>query len=309
MADEKIAAGDAGGAAAVADTPVVTGTPDPAATTDDTTTDAPAWGDTWREALAGEDKAALKRLQRFAAPTDLYKSLRETENKLRSGQAFAPPSEDAEPAEIAAYQKRMGIPETPEGYGLAFPEGVTPSETAIAELADFQKQAHKLGATPAQTKALFEWYQSTTKEATEQRESTINDLRLENIAELKSEFKGREYQRNVAIANEFLAQHFDGRETELNEILHAKLANGVELANYAPYVRFLFKAARDGADEEALMAGDRAGGSGKSIEDRKAELVAKSVGPGLNKAEDAELNQIYETITARAERQGRGRAA
>src|SRR6266568_1131484 len=53
----------------------------------------PSWREDWREALAGDDKQALTRLKRLTAPDDLFKSYRDLEKRLSSGQTFAPPPE------------------------------------------------------------------------------------------------------------------------------------------------------------------------------------------------------------------------
>jgi hypothetical protein len=270
----------------------------------------------WRTRYAGDDKAALKRAEKWASEQDFFKSYRSLENRLRTGQTFPELPEGATPEEVTAHRKALGIPEKAEGYGIVYPDDLKPTEADTAALNAFQQFMHDRHVPPSAAKAAFEFYMTSTKAGQEARAEAANEATLQSIADLRSEWKGREYTRNLTLAKEFLAgtgafahlpePYFDPEAME--SVLKVELPNGVKLGDYAPFVKGFAKLARSLADEEALIGGDGAGG-GKSIDDEIAELRTKSVTGKITKAEDARLNQLYEARIAREERQGRRSAA
>jgi hypothetical protein len=264
--------------------------------------DTPAgFPENWRELLAGDDTKELARLKRMSAPADLHKAYRALEKKVSSGQPIAPLADDAKPEEIAAYRKAAGIPDKAEGYGLAFPDEWKPNEADKAGLAAFQEYALAKNMTPAAAKTAFEFYASNMAAAESQRAEKSLEANNEAIAELRGEYRGSEFKRNMKIAEDFLAQHFDGEEKALDEVLNTALPNGVKIKNYPPFVKGLVKMARSYADEEVLIGGDGAGG-GKSIDDEIAELRTKSLDGKLTKSEDDRYNQLLAARIARDNR-------
>lgn len=262
----------------------------------------PSWREDWRDALAGEDEGFGKHLKRFASPENFAKSYRELEKRLKSAAAPAPLPEDATEQEIAAHRKALGIPDKPEGYKLAFPEELQASEADKAGLAAFQEYALAKNLTPAATKAAFEfWTQAKAAADETAREATKN-----NIRELKAAYPGREFDKHMNIAMDFLAPHFEGQEKALDMVFNATMPNGVKVKSFAPFVKGLVQMGLTYADDDPADAGDSHGG-GKSLEDEKDALLDKSATGKLTKAEDARLNQIYEAITAKEARAGRSR--
>lgn len=274
-------------------------------------TDAPAddgagAADDWRAAY-GEDKEVQKLLARLASPAEVAKKLLNQEKTLRSRSALPTLPEGATEQEIAAHRKALGIPEKPEGYGLSFPEEWKPTDADKAGLSAFQEYAHDKGLTPAATKAAFEFYAQHMASGQAARAEAASEATLENLGELRAAFPGREFKRNMTIAEDFLAKHFEGSEQALDMVLGATLPNGVKVKSFAPFVKGLVQMARSYADEEVLISGD-GGGGGRSLEDEKDALLDKSAAGRLTKAEDARLTQIYEAITAKEARAGRGSA-
>lgn len=268
---------------------------------------ADALPDNWRDLFTGGDEKLSKRISRYTSPQNIAKALVDTQDKLRSGAHLAQTlPEDATPEEIAAYRKQAGVPDKPEGYGLAFPDDIGAGEDDAAVLNEFASFMHERHIPPGAAKAAFEFY---TKRLTETRTAAAEAAQqatLENMAELRKDFSAPELRRNMKIADEFLTQHFSdhGEIEAVNEVLQMRLPNGVQVMNYAPFMKGLFKMARAYADDESLIGGDT-GGGGKSLEDEKQELLAKSARGKLTKAEDARLDQIYEAMTARDARRNR----
>lgn len=286
------------------------GTPAPAPAGDG----APSWPENWRELAAGDDAKALTRLQRMSTPADLFKSYREIEARVSRGQIATLP-DDATPEEVTAYRKTLGVPEAPDGYGLAFADGTQVSDADKETLASYAKAAHDLHLPPGQAKALFEWYGKQQAAAVQQRNEAAEDATLKSLADLRGEFKGREYDRHMRITDEFLMQHFGGEPEmleALNSVLTMRLPNGVPVMYSAPFMKGLFKMAAAHADEEALIGGDIIG-SGKSMDDEYQELIRESVTKPSefhkNAAKVARLDQLAAARVARDERASRRSAA
>lgn len=253
------------------------------------------WPDDWRDRMAGGDEGFSKLLKRFASPENFAKAYTGLQKKLGTAQQAPTLGDNPSAEEVAAYRKAMGIPEAPDGYALAFPEGVTPSEADTEQLGAFAKFMHDRHIPPAAVKAAFAWYNHSRALAVEAQAAAANEARIEAHIELRKEY-GADLKRNLGLADELL-EEFPG------------LAGLIDPARpNAAVVRDLVRLARERADEEALIGGDGQGG-GKSLEDEKAELLAKQFAGKLSKADDARLNQIFEALAAKDARQGRQRAA
>jgi hypothetical protein len=268
--------------------------------------DAPKpWGDDWRAGLSRGDDARLKRLERYATPDAVADALFSAQDRIRAGGRAPALADDATPEEIAAYRKLVGIPDKADGYGLAFPESLKPSEADTAGLAAFQEYMHAKHIPPAAAKAAFDFYTQSSEAGRAKAAEAAQEINLQNVAELRKEYPGREFKRNMTIAEEFLGRHFEGSEEALDAVLGATLPSGVTIKNYAPFIKGLVAMARSYADDEALIGGD-GGGGGKSMDDEYKELVAKSAVPGarLTVDENKRLAQLAEARQARLEKQG-----
>lgn len=268
---------------------------------------AVAWRDDWRETMAGDDAAFLRTLKRYTTPENFAKGFREQQKKLSAGQTAGGLPEDATPEEVAAYRKAAGIPDKPDGYGFAFPEALAPTEADTEALTAFQEHMHAANVAPGAAKAAFDFYVKNMEAGRAAMAEMAEKATLDNLAELRGEFKGREFARNTKIADEFLLKHFGNDQASLdalNEILATRLESGVQVMNYAPFMRGLFAMARAYADDESLIGGD-AGGGGKSIDEEKDELVKKSAKQRLTPAEDKRLDELIAAQLRRDERSSR----
>lgn len=268
---------------------------------------APTWREDWREAMSGKDEQLLGLVKRYASPENFARAFVEQRKRLSAGQYTAPLSEGATEQEIAAYHKANGIPEKPDGYGFAFPETLKPTEADNAVLTAFAEHMHAQHVPPGAAKAAFDFYTKRAAEGRAAREEFEAEANNESILDIRQEY-GRDFKRNMKIAEDFLAKNFEGSEQGLDLVMNATLSNGVKVKNFAPFIKGLVQMARSVADDEALIGGDGASG-GKSLEDEKAELITKSIAGKLSKSEDARLNQIYEQQAAREARNGRAQAA
>ena len=81
-------------------------------TTDDTTD--------WRAGIA--DERLRRYADTYASPADLAKAALDLRQKLSN--AVTVPGKGASEEEHATFRKRLGIPDTPDGYEVEIPEGI-----------------------------------------------------------------------------------------------------------------------------------------------------------------------------------------
>ena len=96
--------------------------PNTVVNTDDKAAPAPpTWPADWRDQMASalpeaERAKELERLKRFNSPNEVYKSNRELESRMSSGEFKRPLPKDATPEQLSAWRKENGIPEKAEEY-------------------------------------------------------------------------------------------------------------------------------------------------------------------------------------------------
>jgi hypothetical protein len=181
---------------------------------------------------------------------------------------------------------------------------MTPTEADTSALGAFQEWMHARHIPPAAVKAAFEYYTAGQAAAQQQRAEEAAELTQQNIAELRRAYPGSEFKRNITIAEEFLAQHYEGREEALDMVLQADIGNGLKVRDFAPFIMGLVAIGRTYADDEALVGGD-GGGGGKSLDAEYKELVDKSATTRLSADENKRLSEIAEARQARIESKGR----
>ncbi len=117
---------------------------------------AKLWPETWREAMAGDDKKELKQLQRYASPEKVWAKARELERRMSAGELRSALADDASEEEVAAWRKENGIPETPTGYGNFESLNIPEDDRPVIE--GFLEAAHSKNSTPAQVQNMLDWY-------------------------------------------------------------------------------------------------------------------------------------------------------
>lgn len=257
---------------------------------------APAdWPEDWREKLAGGEDSTMALLKRLGSPADMLKKLLSQEQTIRRGAHKVAPSlpENATDEQLAEYRKAIGVPETPDGYGLKFAEELKPTEADTELLNGFLADMHRQHMPPAAAKAAFDWYQSHVGRLREEQAAAGQRQRHANEVELRKEH-GADYMRNLRLADEFL----DGYPG-LKAIVHPGAPTEL--------LRDVIALARASADEEALYGGDGSGG-GKSLDDQIAEYRDKSIAGKLTPAENQKYNDLMAARIARDSKRS-GRAA
>ncbi|MGI9498438.1 MAG: hypothetical protein ACR2P3_00235, partial [Geminicoccaceae bacterium] len=188
----------------------------------------------WRELLSDE---FTKEAERFTSIDQVFKRNRE----LRKLQQTAIQPLGAKPTDeqLAAYRKRLEIPEAPDGYGVDPPEWF--DDRGKENLGDFLGKAHGLNLTPTQVKGVFEAYAGYMQAGAEAEIAAVNSHTEAGVKALKEEW-GLDFDANLAVAKRALS-HFGGEEiaTTLNEL---KLEGGGVAASHPAIVKLLAEVGR-----------------------------------------------------------------
>ena len=225
---------------------------------------APDWREDWRDLMAGGDPKERARLDRFRSPVDVYKSARELEKKMSSGDVKAKLPSDATEEQIAAWRKDNGIPEKPDGYLEKLPSGLVIGDEDKPMLESYLAEVHGANATPEVVAKTLDWYfrQQEATAAAQTDAQADADKVFKQWAEdaLRAEW-GAEYRGNVNSIMSFLdaAPPTDDGSPLKGLLMGARLSDGTLLGNNPTALKWLASLA-----QEANPAGFIAPGAGTS---------------------------------------------
>lgn len=268
-------------ATAPAITPAPTPAPAPTTLADGAIGTAPpvvsstAFPDNWRGQIAGEDKGALERLNRFASPNDLFKSYRELETKISSGQLKAPPQPlpaNATDEQKAQWRQTNGLPDKPEAYveKLALPNGVVIGEAEKPLVNEFAKDMFAAGASQDEMNRAMASYFRLQGAAVAQRAEQDGASRTQSQTTLMSEWGPGDYKVNMNAVGSLLA----GMPEEFRvALLTARTPQGQMLGDTVGFNKWAAAHARE-VNPAATLISPTEGNAPKAIAD---EIEAISV--------------------------------
>jgi hypothetical protein len=278
---------------------------------------AKTFPESWREQLAGGDKAFRKTLDRFESPAALAKAYKELTARLSSGdlKATKPPPANATPEQLAAWRAEQGLPPSTAAYvdGLQLGDGTVTGEAEKALLASFAEEAMKGRWTADQYSQAVRWYFDMQDRLAAQRDQADAAFKHEASADLM-----REWSQDYATNRNAVAQFFDRSfPAEFKEaLLTARLPDGRLLANHPTFNKAILEVAKSINPSGAILP--NASGSGLSnVENRIAEIEGKYMraphGSDLWKGywtgdAGARMQQEYRGLLAVREQVRRGRA-
>lgn len=214
----------------------------------------------WRAALP-EDIRAAPSMAKFKDPAELAKSYLEAE-KLIGRKGVVVPGENATPEEVAAFRAALGVPDAPDGYGLAAPEGLPDGVWNEDSAKAFAAKAHELGIPPAAAKGLAEWFAKAQAEALGAAEPWQPVLEKE---------WGAKFQDNLDLAQR-AARQFGADEATL-----AKLASAAGDANVMRMFHRIGAAL--GEDQPAGMATASAPMTGERAREAALAIIGDKSSP------------------------------
>lgn len=221
------------------------------------------WGDDWRQKIAGDDEKALKRLDRFSSPKELFNSYRAMEQKMSTGETKPSLSENPTDEEVAAFRKANNIPEKPEGYYDLFGNGLVVGEEDRPITDMFLADMHAKNRPPEFVADAIEWYQ---KEIGARRDALAEeDARFSKATEdeLRAEW-GSDYRPNENAIEALL----DTMPGDLAKNLRgARLADGSPMMGNPDGRRWLAHIAREINPTGSVVPG----GSAQQVESLQAK--------------------------------------
>lgn len=267
-----------------------------AATTDTTAAD-------WRAAIAGEDKAYLKTLERYTSPAAYGASVRALQAKLSSGELKAAPApfpEKGTPEEQAAWRKDQGIPDDPKEYKIELPNGIVLGEADKPGVERLQALAHKKNWTPAQLNGVMEAYYNELDAVKAARDQADAEHRDASDLELREAWKGADYKRNLQAINNFLDTAPKGVKDRL---LGGRTADGKLIANDPVMLQFLAQTALEQNPAAALLptGNQNMAGVGTRLQQLDA-LIAKRDSEYYKGPNSEALQKEYRDLIAVQER-------
>lgn len=260
--------------------------------------------DNWREQLAGDDKAKLNKLQRYASPKALWDSLDQLQGKISAGELkapIAPPAEGAKPEEIAAWRKENGLPENAGAFvtGLKLPDGMVPGKQDEPLLSSFSDLAQKSNWNQEQFNQAVGWYYQLSDQLSAQREEADGTFHTQAMTELMQEWGPKEFKGNQAAVGNFVAMFPEDLRAQM---LLARTPDGHLLGDHPLFNRAALMLAKEINPASTLLP-NVGGGGLAGVDTRIAEIEgimkdpAKSNqywhGEGGAKMQ-AELRTLYE---------------
>lgn len=248
--------------------------------------DAPPAGDApWHAAIPDEQTRTFA--QRFASPVDL--ATWALEQRRAAATSIRVPGKDAKPEDVAAFHKALGVPETPDGYEIALPEGVELDDAGKARMDAFKAAMHAKGATPAAVSAAFETYQAFV-----QQEMTARAEAIESARASQKKTWGPEYDRNVELAKRAVRTFGDAG---LAQMLETNTTDGVPLGEHPALIEAFAKIGRRMGEGSMLSVVDKS--EAADLESRRKEIHAMaSTAPEKYRSKEIqdELRSIYDRL-------------
>lgn len=227
----------------------------------------------WRAKLAGDDKAYLKTLERFASPQDFAKAHRELTAKMSSGalkdvKALSPP-ENATPEQMTAWRKEQGLPEKAADYvtNLKLADGVVPGEADKPLLEAVAEMAHKANYPQKTVNDFVGIYYQLQDQLNAERQDADNDQRIEAQQTLISSM-GADFKVNMNALTGFWNTQPEGLK---DTILTARTADGRIVGNMPEVVSFFANLSRE-LNPAATLLPAGTGQGPEAIASRKAEI-------------------------------------
>jgi hypothetical protein len=221
------------------------------------------WPDDWRDKIAGDDASALKRLGRFKAPGDIFKSFLAAEAKIKSGKDPIPaPDGEKDPEALKEWRADNGIPDDPSGYELSEDVQKLLTDDDKPVLQNFTEFAHGKNLPPAFVEAGAAWYVAEQERVFTARAEADKEQAQDAQDELRQEY-GQEFRANTTMAKRFAEEITPGVNW-----FEARLDDGRKLGNIPDFVRALAKLGSQEYGDVAFAGGEAA----KATADRKAEI-------------------------------------
>lgn len=171
-------------------------------TTADDSTTATTTTDDWRARMAGDDEKLLGFLGRYQSEKAFVEAAKKDRDAVRNRAAVKLPDNPTD-AELAAYRKENGIPDKPEGYLEALPDGLVVGDDDRPYVDQFLTKMHGTNAPKGAVDAALSAYYEIVEEQAAAQSEKANAAKNESIELLREEW-GPDYKRNLNVMHAHL---------------------------------------------------------------------------------------------------------
>ena len=231
----------------------------------------------WRENLAGDNKDALKTLERFASPKALWESYDTLRGRMAKGElknATVYPDKGTVEQQ-AAWRVENGIPAEPGKYEITIPENASDADKMAVE--GLAKLAFEKNLPAGAAGAAAEWYFADKAEREETAHTQFEQSRSDTAAQLGQEW-GPEYKANLNKIQGVIDSTIPGDQAELKSLINKAISTNAHFAKH--YAAIALQLNPSGT----LVPGDRGANEGSvSDEIRKIEATMRSDRAAYNK--------------------------
>ena len=181
----------------------------------------------WRSQIP-EEIAGHKSLEHIQDVGALAKSYVNAQSMIGADK-LAIPGKYATPEDWAEVDRRLGRPDSPEGYQLEnnLPEGMEPDANMMQ---GFTQAAHEIGLRPGQAQKLLDWYNNEIGQAAQMEDGQYEATQAQTEADFRKEF-GAAFDDNLANASGVVAEFGNDDMTEI------MLADGTRLGDHPDFIR------------------------------------------------------------------------
>ena len=225
---------------------------------------APVFKETWRQHIAGEDKDALKTLERFTDPGAMFKSYNELRTKLSKGElkAHTPFPDKGTPEEQNAWRKDQGIPEKPDGYDLNLGDGLVIGDEDKPWVDMFLAKAHAAHLPPGAVKTTLSTFFGEIREKQNEAIALAEKETMKKAEDTLRETLGTEYRPTMNAIQSFL-----DAKVSANSTLKTRIMKSIQME---PEFAMLFAGITRELDPFSTLAGGGGGGAKGIIDEWKA---------------------------------------
>ncbi|MEQ9487479.1 MAG: hypothetical protein RIM72_00650 [Alphaproteobacteria bacterium] len=224
-------------------------------------------GSPWYSSI--EDASLRRSAEKFREPGDLLKSYVELERRF--SKSVTPPGPDATADEILAYRKRVGIPETRDGYAFELPTGSEASPLDREFQVAMAEAFHETGITAQQAKALnaaFNGFSGSLQERTAAENHRLHQQAAEQAETRLRQEWGQDFNLNARYAHTACAKFFP------DDLAEIELKDGTLLGSHPAFLRGLSEIGKR-ATEGGMELGRMMESSGSNLMELADHLRAK----------------------------------
>lgn len=258
----------------------------------------PTWPENWRELMADGDPEALKTLNRWAKPPNIWKSYSALRQRHDSGEFKRSRPDPTDEKAYGEWKAESKIPEKPEGYLQLFPEHLREVREDHKDVVNkYLELAHKADATPDEAAKGLEFYWQILQAEEDQRFEQDKQHRVQAEDQLRAEW-GNEYRANINGITSLLDTYAPKGLKE--RLFTARLSDGTPVGNDPQMLQFLAAVDKEinphgtvvpnqGQDAATSIADEIA-----ALEKEAADTKGRQYDYWQNPSKQARLRQLYE---------------